>query len=130
MASSVIHLAVAKEINKVLRFDEEKLLIGSIARDIAKCIGRKKYTTHFLPNTGTDIPDLNLFLEKYEDKLNDPFVLGYYIHLYTDYFWFKDFISEIIDSEDIITKLDGTKVKLNGGIASLYIYNDYTNLNI
>jgi hypothetical protein len=36
MASSIIHIAVAHEINKKLQFEEDKLLIGSIAPDIAK----------------------------------------------------------------------------------------------
>ena len=65
------------------------------------------------------------------DKLNDDFVLGYYIHLYTDYLRFKYFLSEIYDeSKHFVTKLDGTKVECHGQMLMQYIYNDYTNLNI
>lgn len=130
MASAMIHIAVANEINKVLNMDSRKLLIGSIAPDMGKHIGREKLETHFLdPNSEIEAPQMERFVEKYQDYLNDPFVLGYYIHLYTDFFWFKYFLPEILEN-DYITKLDGTVVKCNGRMDSLYIYNDYTNLNI
>ena len=128
MASSIIHIAVANELNKKLNRDKNKLLIGSIAPDIWKLIGIPKTNTHFhYPNT--NIPNLDRFLEKYKEDLNDDFVLGYYIHLITDYLWFKYFITEI-NSDGIITKIDGTKVKCTGNMFNDFIYNDYTNLNI
>ena len=129
MASAVIHLAVANEINKKINRDKSKLLIGAIAPDISKIIGDTKEKSHFLDNLDTSIPNLGKFLDKYKNKLNDDFVMGYYIHLYTDYLWFKYFVTEIIEN-DRITKKDGTIVRLNGEMASLYIYNDYTNLNV
>ena len=62
--------------------------------------------------------------------MDDDFVLGYYIHLYTDYLWFKYFIPEIYNSDNkMISKMDGTSVKCNGSMLTMYIYNDYTNLN-
>lgn len=131
MASSVIHMAVANEINKVIKKDNHKLLIGSIAPDISKHLGETKVKSHFLDSEDTDIPNIDKFLNKYKDKLNDDFVLGYYIHLYTDYLWFKYFISEIYDEDNnMITKIDGSIVKCNGNMLSIYIYNDYTNMNI
>ena len=63
--------------------------------------------------------------------MTDDFVMGYFIHLYTDYLWFKYFVPELFNSDkELITKLDGTKVKCNENIFTLYVYNDYTNLNI
>lgn len=130
MASSLMHIAVANEINKTLKRDQTKLLIGTIAPDIAKLVGESKIKSHFSDSLDTDIPQLEKFLIKYEWHLNDDFVLGYYIHLYTDYLWFKYFIPEIYDeSTHLITKLDGTIVKCNDKEALYYIYNDYTNLN-
>ncbi|MBQ9834205.1 MAG: zinc dependent phospholipase C family protein [Bacilli bacterium] len=126
MASSIIHMAVAKEMNKNLKKDESKLLLGSIAPDLSKLVGETKKYSHFLDDNNK--VDLNKFLAKYKNYLDDDFVLGYYIHLYTDYLWFKYFITEIVNN-DKIKKLDGTIVKLNGEMARLYIYNDYTNLN-
>lgn len=128
MASSIIHMAVANEINKVIKRDNDKILIGSIAPDISKTIGQSKMDSHFLDSMEDNIPNINRFLEKYKDKLSDDFVMGYFIHLYTDFFWFKYFVTEIYENE-YITKLDGTKIKCIGNMASIYIYNDYTNLN-
>ena len=129
MASAVIHMAVASEINKTIKKDESKILIGSIAPDISKLIGEAKEKSHFLDGNG-DVPDIYGFLAKYKKNLNDDFVLGYFIHLYTDYLWFKYFVPEFYnDDNGMITKLDGTSFKCSGKMFGLYIYNDYTNLN-
>lgn len=129
MASAVIHLAVANEINKKLNRDKSQLLIGAIAPDISKFIGEDKTKSHFLKELDSDIPDIESFLNKYKNNLTDDFVMGYFIHLYTDYLWFKYFVTEFYD-KPMITKLDGTVVKCSGNMLSLYVYNDYTNLNI
>lgn len=131
MASTVIHMAVASEINKKLKRQNGKLLIGTIAPDISKFIGENKVKSHFLENEDSDVPNINKFLEKYKKNLDDDFVMGYFIHLYTDYLWFKYFLPEIFNKETcLISKLDGNAIKCNGEMLSLYIYNDYTNLNI
>ena len=129
MASAVIHLAVANEINKELNRDKSQLLIGAIAPDISKFIGEDKTKSHFLKELGSNIPDIESFLNKYKNSLTDDFVMGYFIHLYTDSLWFKYFVTEFYD-KPMITKLDGTVVKCSGNMLSLYVYNDYTNLNI
>jgi len=131
MASTMIHIAVASELNKKLNRDHYAFIIGSIAPDIAKMIGDTKEKSHFLPNENDDVPDLYKFLVKYKYNLDDDFVLGYYVHLYTDYLWFKYFIPQLYDEDsDMITKLDGSVVKCNGNMKMQYIYNDYTNLNV
>ena len=130
MASSLIHMAVAKELNKQLRRDYTKLMLGTIAPDISKEVGESKMYTHFLGIGSGNVPSLTKFLSIYQKYLYDDFVLGYYIHLYVDYLWFKYFIPEIYDSNKcLITKMDGTKVNCTGNMATKYIYNDYTNLN-
>ena len=128
MASSLIHLAVANEVNKTLKRDNRKILLGSIAPDVSKLVETDRNKSHFL-SAGESIPHLDWFLVKYKDKLDDDFLMGYYIHLYTDYVWFKYFVPEIVN-KNLITKLDGTKVECPSDyLLSLYIYNDYTNLN-
>lgn len=128
MASAIIHMVVANEINKKINRDSDKLLIGSIAPDISKFLGQTKIKSHFLSDENNNIPNIKAFLKKYINNLDDDFVLGYFIHLYTDYFWFKYFIPEIY-RKNFITKLDGTVVKCSGNMQEMYIYNDYTNLN-
>lgn len=129
MASYMIHTAIAKELNRKLNRDENKLLLGAVAPDISKCAGESRNISHFIDEEDSNLPNIERFLDKYKYDLDDDFVMGYFIHLYTDYLWFKYFMSEII-KDGTITKLDGTVVKLNGDMALLYIYNDYTNLNI
>ena len=128
MASSIIHIAVAKELNKRLKRNESEYLIGSIAPDIAKIVGISRNLTHF-ETDDTAIPNLDYFLSKYKKDLNNDFVMGYYIHLLTDYFWYKYFYTDIVN-ENTITELDGTQLKLSWEEIRDMIYNDYTNLNI
>lgn len=128
MASSMIHIAVANEINKVLKRNNKHILIGSIAPDIAKHIGMTKKDSHF-QDTDEDLPHLDKFLNKYRYNLNDDFVLGYYIHLYTDYLWFKYFEPDFYEN-GVIYKLDGTIENIPFEKKRDYFYNDYTNLNI
>ncbi len=128
MASSMIHIAVANEINKVLKRNNKHILIGSIAPDITKHIGMTKKDSHF-QDTDEDLPHLDKFLNKYRYNLNDDFVLGYYIHLYTDYLWFKYFEPDFYKN-GIIYKLDGTVENIPFEKKRDYFYNDYTNLNI
>jgi len=130
MASTLIHLTVANELNKKLGKDKAKFLIGSIAPDLSKLVGENKIRSHFLVNDYDSIPDLDKFLNKYNYFLNDDFVLGYYVHLYTDYLWFKIFLPNIYNEDKhLIKKLNGDVVKCNGNMLSMYIYNDYTNMN-
>lgn len=129
MASSVIHICIANEINKELKRDNNKILIGAIAPDISKLLGESKFYSHFLDTPTNSIPNMNKFLDKYKNNLNDDFVLGYYIHLYTDYLWFKYFIHNIF-KDNYIKELDGTLIEYTIDTFKYYIYNDYTNMNI
>lgn len=128
MASSMIHIALAHEINKKLKRAESSLFIGTIAPDIAKLINQDKIKSHFA-DKDQNIPNLEKFLNKYQKNLNDDFVLGYYIHLYVDYLWFKYFIPEI-DNHQMIKTLDGKIIEYDEELLWKYIYNDYTDLNI
>jgi len=129
MASSIIHICVANEINKKLKKKQSDILIGSIAPDISKHLGKTKKESHFLDAIDEDLPNLDRFLKKYKNNLDNDFVLGYYIHLYTDYLWIKNFIPEFYNGE-YIYKLDGTVEQISKDEKIYYIYNDYTNLNV
>ena len=127
MASSIIHMAIANELNKKLNRDNKSILIGSIAPDIAKLIGEDKKKSHFITDE-PNIPELNKFLSIYKTDLEDDFVLGYYIHLFTDYVWFKYFIPNYL-KDSYVCDLNNNKLNLTEEEIVNYIYNDYTNLN-
>lgn len=129
MASALIHIAIAKEVNKKLKRKENIYLLGSIAPDISKFVGHTKKRSHFMEN-GHNEPNIDYFLSKYSKYLDDDFVIGYYIHLLVDYFWFKDFIPKFIDEEnDTIKTLNGEIINVNHNKIIEYIYNNYSSLN-
>lgn len=128
MASSMIHIAVANEINKVLKHDESRLFIGTIAPDISKHVGDDKKKSHFI-NSEENVPDLDSFCVKYKEHFDDDFVLGYYIHLYTDYLWEKYFISQYY-RHNYVKTFNDIYIILPEEEKIRYIYNDYTNINI
>ena len=127
MASSIMHLAIAGKINKKIN-KSNKMLFGSIAPDIEKIVYKTKDKSHFLFGN-EDLPDLKKFLIKYRKNLSDDFVLGYYIHLYTDYLWQKYFITEINNNDKLLI-LDGNYIDVTNDEYAKMIYNDYTSLDI
>lgn len=131
MASSIIHLAVAKQLEKDLKIKNKyDYYLGSIAPDISKQIGKSKYESHFLKNSyKNDIPNMELFVAKYPDFKKYAFDIGYYIHLYTDKLWFEEFM-EKITYNNALRLLDGTIINTSTEEIQSIIYSDYTNLNI
>ena len=98
MASTLIHLAVAKEVGKQIERSSKEYYLGSIAPDLGKIVTGEKHTSHF-QKPDEETPNLDFFLVKYKDYLkNNDFVLGYYVHLLTDYFWFKYFNIKVFKS--------------------------------
>lgn len=127
MASAVIHLCIAKEVNKYLNMNLNELLLGSIAPDISKQIGETKEISHFLDHTNEDdIPNIERFLSKYKNELHKPFEMGYFIHLLTDKYWFRDYVYNYIERYT----QNYTKKKVTYTALRDLIYNDYTNINI
>ena len=130
MASLMIHMAVAVEINKVIKKDYEKLLFGAVAPDISKIIKEGRNRAHFIDKENSNIPNLNNFLNKYKNNLEDDFVLGYYIHLYTDYLWYKHFYPRFYDLNKQIIKLhNGDNIPYNYDEFLKYAYIDFTSLD-
>ena len=130
MASIVIHMCVASEINKKIELKNyNEFLLGAIAPDISRVVGWSRDLSHFIDRRQSIYPNINKFLKKYGNKLDNDFMLGYFVHLYTDYLWFKYFIRDI-KYKGIITLLDGTKIDYDENMFRKYVYNDYTNLNV
>ena len=127
MASSLIHICVAKKINEKLNLDEKQLYLGSIFPDISKWTDITKLKTHFSTNDNPNIPKIESFLEKYHNNLNDPFVLGYFTHLYVDKIWYDEFMSSKFEGNKI-RLLDGTLVKVNVEQWSNMMYSNFSNL--
>lgn len=130
MASSIIHMAVAKKVNEVLKLDNEKhFLFGSIVPDVAKMVGLRRSVSHFISSSdNTSIPGAEKFYLKYKEYLNNAYELGYYVHLLTDVLWFKEFMPNFAQETYLISQT-GEKLKFDERELKEIIYNDYTNLN-
>lgn len=130
MASSIIHLAIAKKVAEKVDIENKKdYYLGSIAPDIAKQIGTSRDESHFIINSEEDIPNIRLFVKRYPTFKYNSFNLGYFTHLYTDKVWTKDVISNIV-SNNSIKLLDGTIMNTTTEEIQQMIYSDYTNLNV
>ena len=125
MASAIIHISVANEINKKLKMNNDLLLIGSIAPDLAKLIGQTKDKGHFLFGD-KGIPHMDKFLLKY--RVDNPFNMGYYIHLYTDLYWFRDLLPKHYKNKKLVFK-NGEELDIPFEKRLEAIYKDYTSLN-
>lgn len=129
MASTIIHLAIAKKIKEHVKVKREKdYYLGAIAPDISKQIGETKEKSHFLLNTYNEVPNIDLFIKKYHDFRNNSFDLGYFTHLYTDKLWMEDVFFKIVEGKTI-KLLDGTTLETTGKEIVDMLYSDYTNLN-
>ncbi len=87
MPSHKIHLAIAKKVNDKLKLDLDSVMLSSVMPDL--CIGRNHTISHYqngkLGVVGTANPDL--FVKHNKNKLNNPVIIGYLIHILTDKFY-------------------------------------------
>lgn len=98
MPSWGIHLAAATEAVRCLCVEENAFLFGNILPDIlcgyvvedVSCV-LDYFETHrsFVssPNVMPSFPNCKLFLEDFNDCMNDDTAIGYYFHLLTDFTW-------------------------------------------
>lgn len=130
MASVIVHLAIAKKVLEHINVEDQRdYYLGSIAPDIAKQIGQTKNVSHFIFNTKENVPNIDLFIEKYPDFKHNSFDLGYFTHLYADNIWFDKFLPSRIGSNSL-KLLDGTIIASTPEEITKLLYEDYTNLNI
>jgi hypothetical protein len=130
MASTIIHLAIAKKVQEKIRIENLKdYYLGAIAPDISKQIGESREASHFLINTKEDIPNINVFVKRYPLFQYNSFDTGYFTHLYTDKVWNESFLPNFI-KDNSIKLVDGKEVKVTKEEAKNMLYSDYTNLNV
>lgn len=130
MASAIIHLAIAKTLEKHFNITNQKdYYLGAIAPDISKQLNQTKQQSHFIDKENNNIPNIEKFINKYPNFINNSFELGYFTHLYTDKIWFSKYLNKIV-SGNYIKLLDGTTIQTIEEEIIKIIYQDYTNLNI
>ncbi|MBQ2938138.1 MAG: hypothetical protein IJE05_04610 [Clostridia bacterium] len=102
MPSWITHLVTANKICDKLNIkDKNSFLFGNIMPDILNNhivkntnTHREYEITHFTDDIVINgikyaFPNFDKFFEGYKEKMNNPIVCGFYVHLITDYFWNK-----------------------------------------
>jgi len=98
MGSAVMHLCIGKKVAKKLNnSDRKEFMIGNLAPDLSKLTNQSRYISHLIKvikinDSEREVPDLDKFIKKYKDRLNEPFVQGYLCHLIADDVWFREYI--------------------------------------
>lgn len=102
MPSWITHLVTANRLlNKIEIKDKNSFLFGNIMPDILNNhivkdtnVHRDYHITHFTDDVVINgikyaFPNPDKFLLQYKEKMNNPVICGFYVHLLTDYFWNK-----------------------------------------
>ncbi len=150
MPGYIMHMSEANLIIDRLCPDADEdwkvqFMAGNLLPDTKK--KRAKVTSHFWnPDTLEDMaiaPDLDLFLERYEDQLKNPVVLGYYAHLFLDERFVHDYWLDMVafyddagvpqTKKENITKAEikknGLRIDRDTFFSGEYYYGDYSKLN-
>ena len=118
MPSHKIHLAIAKKVNDIINKDLDSIMLGSVLPDI--CENKDHSISHYQVGEkdleGLANPDK--FVQKYKDRLNNPIMIGYLIHILTDRYYneymFKHFYIYDENDNGIGIYLKGKKKILDG----------------
>lgn len=108
-----IHLGVASKLNENYKLNKDRFLYGSILPDVASTNVYGRDFSHFFGSKMHDacpeevIVDIEKFKSVYQENLDKELILGYYVHMLTDYFYndyvFRNFF--IKDENDHIIGL-------------------------
>ncbi len=149
MPGFIIHMAAAEEYLGLQGIRDEKYIndyiVGSVAPDIVE--GNNKKQSHFWSDSEfakfVRKPDIDAFLKKHGDRINEPFVRGYYHHLifdlkFLELYWTKHFrfFNDRLEPAFLYDEVTQVKLIDNGRIyprklffSEEMYYGDYTRMN-
>ena len=87
MPTHKIHLAIAKKVSDKLNIDTDSVMLGSVLPDICKEKNHQLSHFQFSEKDLEGLANPDKFINKYRDKLENPIMLGYLIHILTDRFY-------------------------------------------
>lgn len=111
-----IHLGVATKLYEKYKLNKEQFLYGSVLPDVMETNAFGRDFSHFFGTKYHDlckdeiIVDVEKFKETYEDKLSKDLILGYYVHILTDYFY-NDYVFKNCYLRDEEGHVTGIKTK-------------------
>ncbi len=148
MPGYVIHMATANRFFEICDIKDKAykndFMIGSIAPDV-KREGQKKMSHFWSDYAMGDLvrrPELKSFIEKYGERLSEPYVFGYYCHLlldvrFLDVYWKQhfQFFNKNMHPETGYDRVSHVKVDDNevydrkAFFSSALYYGDYNRMN-
>lgn len=138
MPSSIIHRCVSKRVLEKMNLLENNsdiymYEIGSIAPDCWRNSNRfknsllpkkeKRKYSHF-SNDDEYIENFDRFFDKYKNQLNDSFMLGYLVHLITDFHWRTSMFYKCFSEDGSIILLDGSLLNGEKGVRKELLYKE------
>lgn len=118
-----MHIAIANRVNKILNLDDELFIIGNVMPDaegyvikdpsVKVAYAVSHYAEHNIEGVKEVLPKYQRFIQKYNNKMNNPIVMGYFVHILTDFYWnrmtFKNYYIRNNEGETIGIKLNNGK---------------------
>ena len=133
MPAGGIHLCIAKKLaDKNKKLDNFEFYVGNIAPDSWRNSASTKYKSHFNSRICTN--DYMKFFDKYKDHLDNMFVLGYFVHLITDRYWYgnklypNDYVVPPADYHREISEISSSLMKKYNIDKLNHIDNNFINL--
>lgn len=111
-----IHLGVATKLNENYKLNKDQFLYGSVLPDVMDTNAYGRDFSHFFGTKYHDlcpeeiIVDVDKFKSTYEDRLSNDLILGYYVHILTDYFY-NDYVFRNCYLRDEFDRVTGIKTK-------------------
>lgn len=124
----IMHLAIVKRVNNLLKGDLDKLMIGVLLPNLTTY-------DHDISHFRKDgiVSDIDVFLDKYRSNLKNDVMLGYFIHLLIDNYFKNFFNTQIItyDEEKNVTGyiFNGVQKSANLETIMKLIKEDYASYN-
>lgn len=156
MPGYIMHLTEAELVIDLLKNMEDTTgIISEEWEDLFRCgnllpdavPGSQKQYSHFWDDSDMDNiiikPCIRKFLNKYKIDINQPLLVGYFVHLYLDEVFYGKYIRKCISffdengnleemkSKIVFARITGKedKISISQFFSEEYLYGDYTKLN-
>ena len=115
-----MHIAIANRVNKILKMDDELFIIGNVIPDAEGYVienpsvkvpyAISHYAEHNIEGVREVLPRYQRFIGKYKEQMNNPVVMGYFVHILTDFYWnrmtFKNYYTKNHEGETVGIRLN------------------------
>ena len=87
MPSHKIHIAIAQQVNKILKLNNDEISLGSVLPDLVNVDNHGIYHFQYIDKYPQNLANPDEFIMLYREHINNAISIGYLIHLLTDRFY-------------------------------------------